>query len=166
MKNRLRYWREKLIFITDLFIIVFCYFAAYFIRFDGLPTAMYLGMAARTLPLMLFVRTIALFYFKLHTGLREYASIRDLIQILKAVSTSSVMIVAVLMFKRIEAFPRSIFIIDWLLLVIGLSGTRFVIRLTRPARQRLKEGNSRLMRRRVLIVGAGDAGEMLSREMI
>jgi len=65
---------------------------------------------------------------------------------------------------RLTGFPRSIFIIDWLLLVAGLSGTRFFIRITRPYRFRQRNQNSR--RKKILIVGAGDAGEMILREMI
>ena len=106
---------------------------------------------------------MALFCFKLQSSIWRYASIKDLIQILKAVSVSSVFIVAVVMALEI-GHPRSIFIIDWLLVTIGLSGVRFIIRLTRPIRWRLKREVDH--RKKVLIVGAGDAGEMILREMI
>jgi FlaA1/EpsC-like NDP-sugar epimerase/CheY-like chemotaxis protein len=164
MNRYKRSWQENLTFATDIFIIAFCYILAYFIRFDGMPPAKYLNMAIKTLPLILFVRVVALIYFRLHKSIWEYASIKDLTQIIKAISISSVLTVAVIMGFRFQGFPRSIFIIDWLLLVIGLSGTRFIIRLTRPIRWQWRNGSGR--RKRVLIVGAGDAGEMILREMI
>jgi FlaA1/EpsC-like NDP-sugar epimerase/CheY-like chemotaxis protein len=118
---------------------------------------------ARTLPFVLIIRMAALFYFKLNTSMWQYASVKDLAQIIKAVTLSSIFIVAITM-VTIAGQPRSVFIIDWLLLIIVLSGTRFAIRLTRPLRTRQKNGNGR--RKKVLIVGAGDAGEMITRDMV
>ncbi|MCK4809741.1 MAG: polysaccharide biosynthesis protein [Candidatus Omnitrophica bacterium] len=157
-------WQENLVFLTDIVIIIFCYTAAFFIRFDGVLSLEYFSITLKTLPLVIVFRTAALMYFKLHKSIREYASIKDLTQIIKAVTVSSVVVVAGIMTFRLEGFPRSIFIIDWLLLVIALSGTRFIIRLSRPIRNRRENGNGRP--KKVLIVGAGDAGEMILREMI
>jgi len=158
-----RSWQENLVLVIDVLVIIFCYIAAYFIRFDGVPPEKYFGMIAMMLPVVLAARVTALFYFKLNSSIWHYASIKDLIQIIKAVSASSVFIVAAGMALHI-GHPRSIFIIDWLLLIIGLSGVRFAIRLTRPFRRRLRSENGRP--KKVLIVGAGDAGEMMVREML
>ena len=162
MSDQGRGWQGNLVFLADVLIIGICYAAAYFIRFDGAPPERYLGMMAETLPLVLAVRMGALIYFRLHSSLRQYASIKDLVEIIKAVSISSVVVVAVLMVLRV-GYPRSIFIIDWLLLIIALSGVRFVIRMTRPLRGRRRPGDGH--RKKVLIVGAGDAGEMILREL-
>ena len=158
-----RGWQENLVLVSDAVIIVLSYVAAYFIRFDGIPDAQYMELMIRTLPFVLVIRLAALFYFKLNTSMWQYASMEDLTQIIKAVTMSSVLIVAIAMVIQV-GHPRSIFIIDWLLLIIALSGTRFTIRLTRPIRSRQKNGNGR--RKKVLVVGAGDAGEMIAREMV
>jgi len=158
-----RGWQENLVLVSDAAVIVFSYIAAYFIRFDGMPQAQYIEMMIRTLPFVLIIRLAALFYFKLNTSMWQYASMKDLAQIIKAVTVSSVFIVAIAMVIH-TGHPRSIFIIDWLLLIIALSGTRFTIRLTRPIRSLQKNGNSR--RKKVLVVGAGDAGEMIAREIV
>ncbi|MFH1847760.1 MAG: nucleoside-diphosphate sugar epimerase/dehydratase, partial [Candidatus Omnitrophota bacterium] len=158
-----RGWQENLVLVSDTVIIALSYIAAYFIRFDGMPQAQYVDMMVRTLPFVLIIRLAALFYFKLNTSMWQYASMKDLAQIIKAVTVSSVLIVAIAMVIQV-GHPRSIFIIDWLILVIALSGTRFMIRLTRPIRSRQKNGNGR--RKKVLVVGAGDAGEMIAREMV
>ncbi|MCX5666843.1 MAG: polysaccharide biosynthesis protein [Candidatus Omnitrophica bacterium] len=158
-----RGWQENLVLVGDAVVITFSYIAAYFLRFDGVPDAQYMDMMVSTLPFLLIIRMAALFYFKLNTSMWQYASVKDLVQIIKAVTVSSVVIVAVTMVIH-AGYPRSVFIIDWLLLVIALSGTRFTVRLTRPLRTRQKNGNGR--RKRVLIVGAGDAGEMIARDMV
>lgn len=163
MKIFRRGWQENFVLAGDAAIIVFSYVAAYFIRFDGIPEAQYLEMMIRTLPLVVVVRLATLFYFKLTTSMWKYASIKDLTQIIKAVTVSSVFIVAITMVTS-AGHPRSIFIIDWLLLTIALSGERFIIRLTRPLRWSMK--NKPRRRTKALIVGAGDAGEALLREMV
>ncbi len=156
-------WRQNLIFLLDMIIIAFCYIAAYFMRFDGVPDAEHRTIMFKLLPLVLAARVSALFYFKLHKCAWQYASIKDLAQIIKAVTLSSVFIAAVVMALQL-GHPRSIFIIDWLLLVVILGGVRFFIRITRPIRWKLENGNDR--QKRVLVVGAGDAGEMILRDMI
>ena len=158
-----RGWQENLVLVSDAAVITFSYIAAYFIRFDGMPEAQYMEMMIRTLPFVLIIRLAALFYFKLNTSMWQYASMKDLTQIIKAVTMSSVLIVAIAMVIQV-GHPRSVFIIDWLFLIIALSGTRFVVRITRPIRSRQKNGNGR--RKKVLVVGAGDAGEMIAREMV
>ncbi|MFH0772095.1 MAG: aminotransferase class I/II-fold pyridoxal phosphate-dependent enzyme, partial [Candidatus Omnitrophota bacterium] len=158
-----RGWQENLVLAGDAAIILFSYVAAYFIRFDGRPQAQYMDMMVRTLPWVVIVRMAALFYFKLATSMWQYASTKDIIQIIKAVTISSVFIAAITMVIQIWP-PRAIFIIDWLILIVSLSGTRFAIRLTRPIRARQKNGIGRC--KKVLIVGAGDAGEMIAREMV
>ncbi|MFA5197604.1 MAG: nucleoside-diphosphate sugar epimerase/dehydratase [Patescibacteria group bacterium] len=158
-----RGWQENVVLAGDAAVIVFSYVAAYFIRFDGIPPVSYLEMMSRTLPFVLIVRLAALFFFKLNTSMWEYASVKDLIQIIKAVTVSSVFIVAITMVTGV-GHPRSIFIIDWLLLTIALSGERFIIRLTRPLRWKIKHRPKH--RIKALVVGAGDAGEMLLREII
>ncbi len=157
-------WQEKLVFAVDVFIIAICYIAAYFIRFDGVLPAEYLNMMWSTLPVVLLIRMGAVVCFKLNSGMRQYASIKDLSQIIKAVSVSSVIIITVTIMAY-TGQPRSIFIIDWLLLIIALSGVRFIIRMSRPYRIQ-KNGNNNGRKKKVLIMGAGDAGEMLLREML
>lgn len=160
-----RGWQENFVVAGDIAIIALSYTAAYFIRFDGVPEAKYLEMLVSTLPLVVVVRIAALFYFKLTTSMWRYASMKDLTQIIKAVTASSVIIVAITMVTSV-GHPRAIFIIDWLLLVIGLSGTRFVIRLTRPIRWGYRNNGKNAKRKKLLIVGAGDAAELVLREMI
>ena len=115
MNQHKRVWQENLVFITDIFIISFCYTMSYFIRFDGFLDQKYLNVLLKTFPLVLIIRMVALIYFKLHESIWKYASVKDLTQIIKAISISSLLIIAGIMGFRIENFPRSVFIIDWYL---------------------------------------------------
>jgi len=88
---------------------------------------------------------------------------RDVLALLKAVAISSALFIGLLFFTGdAYGFPRSVLVIDAVLTVMLIGGVRFALRAVRESR-RPQHGGPRP--RRVLIVGAGDAGEMLLREM-
>ena len=85
-----------------------------------------------------------------------------MINISRAVSLSSVVIVLFLLgIWRFENYSRAVFFIDWLLTLVLISGIRLLFRVLRDTLPGIQRNSGK----RVLIVGAGDAGEMLVREM-
>lgn len=103
-------------------------------------------------------------YMRLYRGVWRYASLRDMIGIVKAV-TYSVLIFAALMFviNRLEGLPRSLLFINWMLLLFMLAGPRFAYRA-------FKDRNFRWSLRikdkiPVLLIGAGDHAEQFIRDM-
>ena len=100
----------------------------------------------------------------LYGGLWRYTGVWDLSRIVLAVFTSSVLL-QVIVYHELGPglYPRSIVIIDSLLLVCFLGGARLLCRVVLwrvvPSLISTKPG------RRVLIIGAGDAGDMIVREM-
>jgi UDP-GlcNAc:undecaprenyl-phosphate/decaprenyl-phosphate GlcNAc-1-phosphate transferase len=87
----------------------------------------------------------------------------NLIVFAKGVVLSSVLSVLVILFAfRFEGFSRTIFIIDGILMFLFLAGSRMAFRLFRQVLP--VSGNSE--GRRVLIYGAGDAGELVLRELL
>ena len=147
--------------LIDCIIIGVAFTMAFFIRFDGLPD-FYVGVIAQSLPILIPLKLGTFFYFGLYQGLWRYVGIQDLIFILKAVTLSSLLSVGVLtMAFRFEGHSRAVFFIDWMVLLLSVSGVRVSIRL-------IKEYLSAWVRRsgkRLLIVGAGDAGEIALREI-
>lgn len=103
---------------------------------------------------------------RLYRGLWRYASLNDMIAIVKAVSIAMLIFaMAMFLLTRLEAFPRSAFVINWLVLLLLLGGPRFAYRLW-------KDGNLTGLTERgydqripVLLVGAGDAAEAFVRAM-
>jgi UDP-GlcNAc:undecaprenyl-phosphate GlcNAc-1-phosphate transferase len=97
-----------------------------------------------------------------YRGLWRYTSIDDLIVFTKAVALSSILSLMVVLFKfRFEGFSRTVFIIDGVLMLMFLGGSRMAFRLFRQIIPVAASSD----RRRVLIYGAGDAGELLLREL-
>jgi FlaA1/EpsC-like NDP-sugar epimerase len=134
-------------------------YLACWLRFDGeVPSAVF-ATFLQLLPWLVIVRGLVFLLFGLYGGLWRYTSIWDLSRILLAVFTSTV-IMYPLVYRGLSpsVYPRSVPILDAILLVCFLGGVRLLWRVV-PSVIRSAE------RRRVLVIGAGDAGEMIVREM-
>ncbi len=153
-------FRTPIIFLLHFVTITACYYSAFWLRFDGDIPLPYSNLFWQTLPLVLFMRFAALYYFGLNQGLWRYAGLRDLLNIGCAVMVSSAAIWGALTVIPWEgAVPRSIYFIDGFLLLLVLS----VLRVTKRIYAILMQVE--MGARRVLIIGAGNAGEMIAREM-
>jgi FlaA1/EpsC-like NDP-sugar epimerase len=152
-------YRRPVIVAVQLLLIVASNYFAFWLRFDGdIPTREF-TLWITTLPWLLLVRGTVFIPFRLYEGFWRYAGVWDLRNILAGVLTSSVLFfLFVYEGLAIQGYPRSIFLLDALLLVCFLGGVRVLPRFYRE----LKRGNGG---KRVLIYGAGDAGEMLVRDM-
>ncbi len=147
--------------IVDCLLIGFSFIIAFAIRFDGLPPE-YLPIIAQALPILLPIKLGTFFYFGLYRGLWRYVGMQDLINILKAVTVSSILSVgAMAMVFRLEGHSRSVFLIDWMLLLLLVGGARILIRLIKEYLGTLVVTDGV----RLLIMGAGDAGEIALREI-
>ncbi len=105
------------------------------------------------------IRAVVFSMFGLHAGLWRYTSIYDLQNIVSGVLTSTMLFYGWVNWGTdIVSYPRSIFIIDSLLLIGFLTGVRLPSRIFREKMIYRK-------RKKVLVVGAGDTGERVVREM-
>jgi FlaA1/EpsC-like NDP-sugar epimerase len=152
--------RLALVGILHLAIIPTATYLAFWLRFDGSIPPEYLMTFAQTLPWLFAVRGLTFVPFGLYGGLWRYTGVWDLSRIVLAVFTSSSLLY-LLVYRQLgpSAYPRSIVAIDSLLLVFFLGGARLLWRVV-PILTRARPG------RRVLIIGAGDAGDMIVREML
>jgi FlaA1/EpsC-like NDP-sugar epimerase len=163
--------------LLDSFFVTFSYFLAYFIRFEGdIPNQEWSNFKATILFILPFKLCVFVF-FRLYKGMWRYTSLVDLLNILKATSISSGLIILTILFTyRFEGFPRSVFVLDWLLSVLFISGIRVAIRVLLSENEDglpslnqifhlLFGKKSPKEKKRLLIIGAGDAGEKILREI-
>ena len=127
----------------------------------------YLPQAVWMFSVALIIKPGIYFSFGLYRRVWAYASTRELKLITVAVTTASVAVsltVILLASLRVyTGFPRSVLAIDWLLSLLAVGGLRFALRLLAESRSTGVDTQRR--GRRVLIVGAGDAGALVVREM-
>lgn len=147
--------------ILDFIIISMSYIAAFLLRFEGPLFYLNTPLIIQSLPIMVIVKLLMFYSFGLYRGVWRYIGIYDVIAIFKATSLGSIIaIVGLLFLFRVEGYSRTVFIIDWLVTFVSISGVRILFRL-------YKEyfANVRLTGKRILIFGAGDAGELALREI-
>lgn len=147
---------------VHLVLIVVSNLSAFFLRFEGRIPPEYFSMIGITLPAVVLVRLGTFYFFDLNSGLWRYVSVRDLVQIIKGVVLSSV-IAGIIIYPVMGfySYPRSIVIMDSMALILLMGGIRVSTRLFRE-RSRFDF----VERKPVFIYGAGDAGELLLRDML
>ena len=162
MINLLFRYRTVLIVSFHFVLILLSYWIAYVLRFEGFVPQPYIDAFLTSLPLLLGCRLLAFAHYGLYRGWWRYVGMRDLNHLIRAVLVSSLVFMAALLFMGGDvAVPRSVIVLDALLSIVLIGGVRFALRAVRENR-RPKQA-PRL--RRVMIIGAGDAGELLLREM-
>ncbi len=156
-------WRSRwAAFAHDLLSIPIAWLGAYWLRFNlgEIPDEI-LSQALFTLPWVIIFQTTALWVFGLYRGVWRFASLPDLIRIVKAIVIGSLMtLLAVFLVTRLQNLPRSVIPLYSMLLLFILGGSRFVYRWYKDKRYFSQSSQ------RVLVVGAGRAGESLVRDLL
>lgn len=146
----------------DTFLITLSYYVAYLLFFGPFENSDNWELFIKTLPLLIVLKLFAFLASGVYRGLWRYTSIADLITFTKAVILGSALsVVAILLIYRFENFSRAVFILDGIILLFVIVGSRLAFRLIRELLP-FAHGNEG---RRVLIYGAGDGGEMILREL-
>ncbi|NOT99218.1 MAG: polysaccharide biosynthesis protein [Sideroxydans sp.] len=147
----------------DIVAASLAWWLAYLLRFNFELTPSFQEELWQTLIWVVPVQALAFFAFRLYQGVWRFASVPDLRRILFAVLVASALIPLVLGFFRVQAIvPRSVLIIDPILLLLMMGGSRLLYRLWK---ENLLYGNFQLEGEPVLILGAGDAGVALSKDL-
>lgn len=166
--------RNRILLLGDIFLIAVAVLGSFALRFEfGALFWYYLPQAWRMMLLAVILKPIVYYFFGLYRRLWAYASIREVLLIVTAVTTASVLLsvgITALAFIQVQqgnylGFPRSVLVIDWLLSTILVGGLRFSSRLIAEARSTAADEPGDNFYRRVLIIGAGDAGALVAREI-
>lgn len=152
------------IILHDMLMTTLAWQAAWWIRFNLEFPFYNWQLSLYTLPLVLIVQGLVFNRFKLHRGLWRFASLPDLWNIFRAAVFGAVFITLVLfIWSRLEGIPRSILVLYPVLLMFLLGGPRLAYRMWKDHSFNIKPITGG---KRVLIIGAGRAGEMLVRDML
>lgn len=160
-------WVERLrsrwaAFAHDLLMVPASWLTAYWLRFNlsAIPLEYRDTALSAILPIVL-IEGAVFWSLGLYRGVWRFASLPDLERILKAVALGTLLsLLALFAINRLHGVPRSVPVLFALLQLLLLAGPRVLYRWLKDRRLDLRTGE------RVLIVGAGRAGEMLVRDML
>ena len=152
-------FRRPLVVGFHIVLIALANYLAFWIRFDGVIPDQEMALLVEMMPWLIVIRGLTFVPLKLYQGLWRYTGIWDLRNVIVGVTVGTcVFYVVVRWVFGLKEYPLSIFIIDSLLLIFFMGGSRLARRLYSGIRQ-VNRG------KQVLIYGAGDAGEMIVRDI-
>ncbi|OGW24304.1 MAG: UDP-N-acetylglucosamine 4,6-dehydratase [Nitrospirae bacterium GWB2_47_37] len=171
-------FKRSLFFILlDILIIIFSLYLSFLLRFEFALTDEYRRLIAIGLPFFIIVKLAFFSSFRLYRITWRHVGINELFNIVNALIVAELVLIVLFLVPSplnfftlagrfsdpiLTVFPRSIFLLDWVISMLLISGLRISKRLYLEIvrnKRNLKQGA------RTIIIGAGDTGEMILRDI-
>lgn len=162
-------WIHKAIFLlaADILTILFSYFAALLLRFDFAMTTIpreYLAGYIWSMPFWIAAAVVVFYGFRLYHSIWRLASVSELRMVIAAYALLIPVYIAGGIFMRLR-MPLSYYIMGYIISFCMTTGIRFSYRMLRFYANRKSSAHGDTGRDRVMIIGAGQAGQTLIKEM-
>lgn len=162
-------WVQKaaLLLLMDILIVVSSYFAALLLRFDFTFSAIppeYLHGYVWSMPFWVTSTVVVFYGCRLYHSIWQFASVAELQMILKAHAILIAVYLAGGWFMELR-MPKSYFVMGYIISFCLTTGMRFSYRMLRFYINRSQNIHVSPAEDRVMIIGAGDAGRILLKEM-
>jgi FlaA1/EpsC-like NDP-sugar epimerase len=162
--------RVMLLFVFHAVVFAACYAFAYLLRFDFQIPAEYVETFRASFPVVVGTQLLLGVAFSFYSGWWRYVGLNDVVRLVVGLSSALILLLGAWYVADYVGFdprrvksPRGVLLIDWAFALLTLFGARVFIRLSRD-RMRSTD-RAAADQKRVLIIGAGDAGETLAREI-
>jgi len=159
--------RNRFVLIGDIALIIVSVLGSFALRLNVEELPFYFPAVVLFSVVALIIKIPVYFFFGLYRRLWIYASTGELRLITVAVTSASVLVSGVMLLlisagRVLPGMPRSALGIDWLLSLVLIGGSRFALRiLAEQSMSARSSGKSK----RAIIIGAGDAGALVVREL-
>ena len=161
--------RVAILFIFHAVVFAAAYAFSYLLRFEFAIPPEFLATFKSSLLVVVGLQLLVGVFFGFYRGWWRYVGMGDVVRLVFGLSTAAMLLVGLWyvgaifgIHERFVRSPRGVIMIDWAFSLLALFGTRVLIRL---GRDRFRPQEMPELHKRVLIVGAGDAGETLAREI-
>jgi FlaA1/EpsC-like NDP-sugar epimerase len=148
----------------DAVLLALAFYLSFYIRFEGAIPDIHLRQFFICLPLFVGLKIIAFYLFQMHRVTWSYVGLYELLKIFKVLTLCSLILSTLILFlaygKSFRGFPRSVFLIDYALSLILVGGFRISKRVYLHGKK-----YPLVEQKRTLIIGAGNAGEQIVRDM-
>lgn len=161
--------RVVVLFLFHAIVFAGCYGLAWLLRFEFDVPDDFMRKVLSTAPFVIGTQLVVGAAFGFYRGWWRYVGIGDVLRLVFGMTTA--LSIGMLGFyvgqdlglpRDVIRVPRGVLLIDWAFVLLSLFGARVVIRV---GRDRFRPHERPASARRVLIIGAGDAGETLAREI-
>jgi FlaA1/EpsC-like NDP-sugar epimerase len=149
-----------LLVLIDIFIVAVTPFLSLYVRLDGAFDIDFYNTLRTAIFGIVLINIVIFYLFGLYNRLWRYASVNEAVTIINAVTISSIAVAGYILLSDI-VLPKSIHVLSWFANVSLIGISRFFIRIIHHLRVRKTKSKDT----NVLIVGAGDAGAMIAREI-
>lgn len=154
-----------ILFAIDAFLINFAVIFALFVRFEGHFNDQFIHYFNRYMSAFIIITVIKLlifYYFKLYGSIWRYASIAELMRVVGASIAGNALMISILFLMGLN-LPRSVYLIVLLLDMAFIGGMRLGLRSINHYFH--SEKTDKKTQKRIMIVGGGDAGAMVIKEL-
>ncbi|NLJ98224.1 MAG: polysaccharide biosynthesis protein [Tissierellia bacterium] len=154
--------RVSFLMILDVMCIVMAYALALYLRFDGKIESRYLYTLVDNIAVIIVIKLLIFYAFNLYRSLWKYASVDEMIEVVGASVIANLLVMIYMSYSKAD-LPRSIYVMVPLIDMALIGGSRFTYRIFKRVGFGALNGESD--EKRVLIVGAGEAGAMVIKEL-
>jgi len=159
-KNIIPLFRIAQVFI-DLLLIIVVYIFVFIVRFEGNIPQEHIKHFWLFLTIVPPLRIIVNYLFGIYKHLWKYFGMKEMLSISYSTSFGSIVFALIVYITGNYGFPRSIFIIEWSLMLIAF----LMVRSSKRFSHFIINSSKNVPKQRVLIYGAGNAGQILVNEM-
>lgn len=154
--------RWAMVSFTQAWIFLLSGLIAFLLRFDFTLPPVFLSRMVKSVVIWMCVKSIVFHFAKSDRGGLRYVSISDIYQLLLANLAGSGLACAVIIAIESPGPPRSVYLVDFALSLLGTAGLRVSVRMIAEA---MRGSSISVPEKRTLIYGAGAAGITLLREI-
>ena len=165
--------------ILDALAVFFSYWLAFVFRFfpDRSIPDDYVDSFRGCIPWITLICIAVFLLFRFYNTMWEFAGFDELLQIFYGTTAACLLstIAGYTVFPKVAAasgsasvqrFPVPVYVMGWVLMLFFIGGARFAVRFSQNRKRRRSDGGrAREKARRVMVVGAGEMGSMVIKEM-
>lgn len=156
------YSRKTILILTDIILINLALYIALLLRFDGKIMPQYIKIFKETFIILTLIKIAVYGIIGLYKSLWSYASIDELIQVFFATMAETILCFFYGQYFNVR-LPRTVYLIAWFITFIFIGGSRLSYRILRRFNSMIKNDTTYMSK--VMIIGAGEAGSMVIKEM-
>jgi FlaA1/EpsC-like NDP-sugar epimerase len=149
----------------EVIIVAAAIVVAFFLRFPAETALQNLAEFWWIVPLAVLIRITLFWLFGIYSWVWYYMGVREVLNLVWAISAGSVVLAVISLAVSSFNFPVILLVGDWLVTIVWIGGERLLIRLRRAYLAKQTSLPSPEKQKRLLIIGTGDAADMITREI-